>query len=144
MKSIHRVMALSSLIIMLAASSVFAQTGSRVVIDIPFPFTVGEKTLPAGEYSIEQNRRGSNSIWVLRAENAGETAVFMTVPIRSNMTQENSKLVFRRYDELYFLAQIWTPGTSTGRELRVVGREKVLELASNRMRAEYVLVASSE
>jgi len=144
MKSIHRAMAMSSLIIMLAASSVFAQTERRVVIDIPFRFTVGEKTLPAGEYSIEPNKRGSDAVWVLRAANGSETAVLMTIAIRSNRTQETPKLVFRRYDEQYFLAQIWTPGTNTGRELRVVGRERALELASNRMREEYVLVASNE
>ena len=142
MKSIHQAMAMSFLILMLAASSVFAQAERRVAVDIPFQFTVGEKTLPAGEYTIEPNRRDSELVWVLRAANGDNATMLVTNPIRSNRPNETSKLVFRRYDGQYFLAQVWKAGRDTGRELPVVGIEKALELASLRMRNEYVVVAS--
>jgi hypothetical protein len=134
-------MALSSLIVLLTVTSVFAQAERRVLVDIPFQFTVGEKTLPAGEYIIEPNRRDTDTIWVLRNAKGRETVMLMTIPIRANRTQEQAKVVFRRYDELYFLAQVWTPGTNTGREMRITGREKALELASVKIREEHVLIA---
>ena len=144
MKSIHRFLALTSLMISLTVSTVVAQANSRVLIDIPFEFTVGTKTLPAGEYMIEPNRRDSDTVWVLKSTRGNDVASLITLPKRANKTPNKATLVFRRYDEMYFLSQIWTPGENTGRELRMSDREKILQLAAVEFREEYVVVGGHE
>ena len=52
-----------------------------------------------------------------------------STPVRANDTVEETRLVFHKYDDLYFLAEFWTPGSNTGREIQISNREKALEKA---------------
>jgi hypothetical protein len=60
------------------------------------------------------------------------------MPVRANQTQEETKLVFHKYGDQYFLSQIWTPGGNTGRELLMPRFER--ELAKNGIEREKVVV----
>src|SRR6266404_7699939 len=101
-----------SLLLMLTAVSVVAQS-ERSKITIPFSFIVGEKTLPAGEYTLEPNRRDSDRFWLFQSRDGRTSCLSTTMPVRANQTQEETKLVFHRYGDQYFLSQIWTPGGAT-------------------------------
>jgi hypothetical protein len=68
MKNIHRAMALASLVLLLGVSSVFGQSDQQTVVNIPFNFTVGDKALVAGKYVIQQNRRDSDTVWVIKSK----------------------------------------------------------------------------
>jgi hypothetical protein len=140
MKHFQRAIALSGLFLLLTVLALAQER--RAIVDIPFKFTVGEKTLRAGEYLIEQNRRDSDTVWVIRNTAHNDTAVIMTNAVRANTPPEETQLVFNRYDELYFLSQIWIPGTNTGREIRISGIERVLEKAQAERRQEHILTAS--
>jgi hypothetical protein len=48
-------------LLMLTAVSVAAQSERIRVINISFSFIVGDKTLPAGEYTVEPNRKDSDN-----------------------------------------------------------------------------------
>ena len=48
-----------TLLLMLGVTSAHALTSDKVVANIPFDFTVGKTTLPAGEYVVQ---RGSRSV----------------------------------------------------------------------------------
>ena len=139
MKNIHRAMALASLVLLLGVSSVVAQSNQQTV-NIPFNFTVGDKALVAGKYVIQQNRRDSDTVWSIRSKENGSAAVLLTRPVRSNKTSDQSKLVFRRYDDLYFLSEFWTVGNQTGREIQISNREKSLSKALALKRQEYILI----
>jgi hypothetical protein len=117
-----------SLLLMMTAVSVAAQS-ERSKITIPFSFIVGEKTLPAGQYTVEPNRRDSDQSWLFQSKDGRTSSLFTTMPVRANQTQEGSKLVFHRYGEQYFLSQIWTAGANSGRELLMPRLER--ELAKN-------------
>ncbi len=139
MKHIQRAIALSGLFLLLTVSSVLGQSDRQTVVSIPFNFTVGEKALTAGKYVIQRNRRDSDTVWVIKHKDNGASAVLLTRPVRTNETQEETKLVFRRYDDLYFLSEFWSAGTNTGREIQVSNRERALEKALAAKRQEYVL-----
>jgi hypothetical protein len=126
-----------SLLLMLTAVSVPAQS-ERSKITIPFSFIVGQKTLPAGEYTVEPNRRNFDKVWLIQSREADASALFTTMPVRANQTQEETKLVFHKYGDQYFLSQIWTPGGSTGRELLMPRLER--ELAKNAKIARQTIV----
>lgn len=140
MKSMKRVMAFSGLLVLLTFSSVLGQSDRQTIINIPFNFSVGDKSFVAGKYIIEQNRKDSDIVWVIRHKGNTGKALFLTRPVRSNETQEGTKLVFSRYEDLFFLNEVWIAGTNTGREIQISSREKALEKALAEKRQEHILI----
>ena len=137
-KQAFRILAVLSLLLTMSAAIVHAQS-KRSTINIPFSFTVGHKTLPAGEYTVEPNRRDSNSYWLIQSVKGNDSVLFTTGSAWTRETQENTKLVFNNYDGQYFLSQIWTAGDNSGRELHMPRVER--QLAKRRIQREKVIVA---
>lgn len=140
MKNIKRAFALSGLLVLLSFSSALAQTDRQTIIHIPFNFSVGEKAFSAGKYVIERNRKDSDTVWVIRHKDNSGKAVLLTRPVRANDTQEETRLAFHRYDDLYFLTGFWIAGSNTGREIQISDREKALEKALAVKRQDHVLI----
>lgn len=140
MKHIQRAIALSGLLVLLTFSSALGQSDRQTIIHIPFNFTVGEKTFPAGKYSFERIRKDSDTVWVIRHKDNVGKALLLTRPVRSSDTVEETRLVFTKYDDLYFLSQIWVPGSNTGREIQISDRERALEKAVAERRQEHILI----
>ena len=141
MKHIQRVIALSGLLVLLTFSSALGQTDRQTIIYIPFNFSVGEKSFSAGKYVIAQNRKDSDTVWVIRHKDNTGKAVLLTRPVRAHDTQENTKLVFSRYDDHYFLTGFWFAGTNTGREIQISDKEKAMEKALAVKRQEHYLIS---
>jgi len=53
---------------------------------------------------------------------------------------EETRLVFNRYDDLYFLSEFWVAGSQTGREIQISNREKALDKALAEKRTEHILI----
>lgn len=140
MKHIQRAIALSGLLVLLTFSSVLGQTDRQTIIHIPFNFSVGEKSFEAGKYVIERNRKDSDTVWVIRHKNNSGKAMLLTRSVRSIDTVENTKLVFSRYNDLYFLSGFWIAGSNTGREIQISDQEKALEKALAVKRTEHYLI----
>ena len=127
-----------NLLLALAAVSVMAQTPRSKGAIIPFSFNVGEKTLPAGEYTVARYRRDSDVVWLVESRDGRDRVLINTSPLRADETESKGKLVFRRSGDRYFLSQIWTPG-NTGRKLQ---RPKFTdELAKNNVEPQTVVIA---
>ncbi len=144
MKHIRRATALSGLLILLTFSSglfvsALGQSDRQTIINIPFNFTVGEKAFPAGKYVIERNRKDSDTVWVIKSKDNADKAMLLTRPVRALDTQEDTRLVFRRYDDLYVLSEFWTAGDNTGRELQISNRERALEIALAEKRQDVIV-----
>jgi len=114
-KGIYSVIAAVALICLFAVSSAKAQSTSRVVLraEIPFEFSIGKVTLPAGEYTV-RNVSDSSDILQLRSADGHSALVQMNSII--GKADDNAKLVFNRYGNHYFFAQAWMPATQTGLE----------------------------
>lgn len=92
-----------------------AQTaGSQTMrAHVPFTFTVGQKSLPAGIYTISiLNPTSDRPALQIRNEDGTLSAIIQTVNAGSSLA-DNSKLVFRRYGEQYFFAQVQMAGDLT-------------------------------
>ena len=129
MKYIQRAIAFSGLLVLLTFSSAFGQSDRQTIIHIPFNFTVGEKSFPAGKYVIERNRNNSDTVWVIKQKDDGGSAILLTQPVRANDVVEETRLVFNRYDDSYFLAEFWTVGSQTGHQIPTSKQERALEKA---------------
>jgi hypothetical protein len=136
-KQAFRILTVLSLLLTMSAAIVHAQT-KRSTINIPFSFTVGHKTLPAGEYTVEPNRGNSDNVWLVESTTGHDSVVFTTGSVWTRETQEDTRLVFNNYDGQYFLSQIWSAGDNTGRELRMPRLER--QLAKSRIQREKVIV----
>ena len=112
--------------------------------NVPFNFSVGNKTLPAGVYDIRDiSSSGANTLLVHERE--GQSSMI----VGSNTGEalkgaDKTKLIFNRYGSQYFLAEIWVGGATLGRELPKSSREKELakELASDSTQGRVEVVAS--
>ena len=91
----------------LGAETGQAQTSSNQFKSyIPFQFNIGEQTLPAGEYRIERiNRLTSLEILVVRHVATGRS-MFVTASSTEGKREEMTQLVFHRYGEISYLAQL--------------------------------------
>ena len=139
MKYIQRAIAFSGLLVLLTFSSAFGQSDRQTIIHIPFNFSVGEKTFPAGEYAIERNRNNSDTVWVIRHKDNVGSAILLTRPVRASDVVEHTRLVFNRYDDSYFLSEFWIVGGLNGHEVPASSREKALEKAVAVKRTELLI-----
>jgi hypothetical protein len=110
-----------------------------VKADVPFDFVVGNRAYPAGEYTL---RAALNDSGFIRIENAREVSAAFTPSNRCSkgMPSTETKLVFHRMAGRYFLYQVWTSGSTTGREFPK-GRIEI-ELAQNHETPDVVIVAA--
>ena len=123
------------------ASTRVASAQDQMLVNVPFDFVAGNKTLPAGEYAVKAVGPANMLILVDRTDST--TSAFLpTHAAVSAQPQIESKLVFNRYGDRYFLAQVWTSGNTSGRELIKSAREKEVALiASIETEGQVILVA---
>ena len=123
-KQLFGTFAILSLLLTLTVVSVEAQYERRITAHVPFAFQIGNKTLPAGDYSVK--RFSQNALLVTSAD--GEQSVIAQAPRsiedNANAKPSTEKLVFRQYGDQYFLAQVWTARGSAGRALDMTKAER--------------------
>ncbi len=118
-----------------------AQAQELLVVHIPFDFVAGNMTLPAGEYSIKVSAPERVLLLVDRKDGAASTFL-NTNPVATTEIQTDSKLIFNRYGDRYFLAQVWTAGNFHGRQLLKSAREKEMaQIAKIETQSQVTLVA---
>jgi hypothetical protein len=107
---------------------------------IPFAFTVVNKTLPAGSYTIRaMDYHLVTGTMKISGLSNSESAFVLTRPVQKLGRWGKPMLVFRRYGDQYFLAQIWT-GESTGCEVPKSAKEGQVSL--NQSEPELIYVAA--
>ena len=85
----------------------------QVEARIPFAFNVGNKTLPAGEYTVKVlNPNSDRRVLQIRSKDGRMSALIQTNGAKSD-NSNNAKLVFSRYGDTYFFAQAQMAGDST-------------------------------
>ena len=123
----------------LAAGMVSANgqiTSNFVTANIPFDFVVADKTLPAGNYMVTSLTSGGNTLKI-GSRDGKSAAIRLADVIPERSEKRTARMVFHRYGQKYFLAEVWT-GDDYGRALRRCKTERVLqyELASNTSKSD--------
>jgi hypothetical protein len=124
-KGLTMLMLIGAVALMAALVSAHAQSSS-VVADVPFEFTVGGKSLKAGEYSVKAFSTTRDTL-LISNQDSNDSAIRMTNSIEARIAPKQGKLVFHRYGQRYFLSEVWTPGERTGRQLRKSNEERAIE-----------------
>jgi len=107
--------------------------------DMPFAFTVGEKALPAGVYTVRiLNPTSDRKTLQIRSENGRVSAIVQTAGVNC-APAENAKLVFRRYGDHYFFAQAQLAGDTTSLAATKTRAERATQKAMRRSTSSTVV-----
>ena len=115
---------LAGLVLLLAvAAPLYAGSilNHEMAIVIPFTFTVGDKLLPAGDYTVQVNQERGTV--VLRHEGQSPLMI-LTNRKESRSAPQRGNLIFKRYGLSFFLSEVWSQGNDTGQTLIPGAREK--------------------
>ena len=99
----------------------------QMKVTIPFEFYVGQKKLPAGNYTIMQ-QPGTNSGLLVLGEHQSHPFI-LTTPITNAHPERNTAVIFNKYADELFLSEAHWKGVETGRRLPMSPLE--LELAKS-------------
>lgn len=132
-------LALLTLMILVALPGAMAQA-VELKADIPFAFTVGDTPLPAGEYTISSPVLGLIRI----ANNNTGDAATVSISHGNHDSGRDSKLLFNRYGDRYFLHRIFCPTTKAMNvDIAVWSREKTARTMEAKLNnSEQILVAA--
>jgi len=110
----YTMIALAVLVCSMAVAANAQNRGHRLVANVPFQFNVGNKTLPAGEYTIAQTNPSSDlAVLQIRTKDGSQSVLVQMNPVVGKIS-DSSTLIFRRYGNKYFFAQAWIDGNGEG------------------------------
>ena len=93
-----------SVLALAAVAGVNAQSPSSMKVEVPFDFTVGTRTLLAGTYSVTRSGPGN---LIIKSVDGNAGVITFATPMDTTRHRTEAKLVFHRYGDFYFLAQVW-------------------------------------
>jgi hypothetical protein len=91
------------LLTLLGGATANSQSGS-LKSRVPFEFTVGTTTIPAGTYSVALSGADNNIVTI---GNIHHTVAALTGARKSDRSNGPTRLVFHRYGHRYFLREMW-------------------------------------
>ena len=99
------------LVLTVALCVVAAQAQSTVMLkgNVPFSFSIGDRSLPAGDYTVKALDK---EIEAWYDPNGRGLFLVRTVPMGKQADLATTKLVFHRYGNEYDLAEVWSEGAS--------------------------------
>ena len=103
-----------------------AQVVYPLEFNIPFDFTVSEKTFPAGTYTVSPMSSYSEGVFALRDMDSKKEIVFLAESAESANVPRKSELIFVKVGDHYFLSEIFEAGNATGERLSETRLEKRL------------------
>ena len=112
----------------------------KVKANVPFDFVVDKATLPAGDYTLDQLSASSRAL-AIRNREAGVGMIALPNAAESMNPSNDTRLVFHRYGEKYFLSQIWVQGEVEGCQLQMSKHET--EIARNVQRDQDVIILAA-
>jgi hypothetical protein len=115
---------LLTMVLLMAAGAANAQLGDarEVRANVPFDYKVGNATMMAGNCSIQG--AGSADVLAIRCDGSEAKLVLSRAVIGKPAAA--TKLIFHKYGDQYFLAQVWIEGNDTGVQLPRTRVEKEL------------------
>jgi hypothetical protein len=110
-------------------SATASAQGQILRAEIPFEFTVGKTTLPAGEYIVKLPETGGARVVSFKKADGEDFGMAMTNEVDSKDTGIANGLVFVKSGDKYILHQVHTTGREIGQEVVKTRRLAGAELA---------------
>jgi len=94
-----------------------AQVTGDLEVNIPFQFHAGNAKLPAGEYRVHLLDDSDLAIMEISSVDGSASALFQVSEADANTTPNNNELIFNKYGNRYFLANVFEAGNSSGSQV---------------------------
>jgi hypothetical protein len=111
----------AGLLLTIGCACLHAQT-LNLRATIPFDFRAGEKSMPAGDYTVHH----SNGVLVLQEEGGKHSAAQLLTIGGRHVSAASDSLEFRHYGERYYLSAIVTPSLRDKLVLPQSGSERAI------------------
>ena len=124
-----KVTLLSAMLLVTSVASAQGQSlANRITANIPFDFSVGEKKLPAGTYSISRvNQNIGDAVLSVVDDDGHAKTIRLSSATQRLHANSKATMVFHRYGDQYFLFQVWPAGATTGRQFSRSRREREIQ-----------------
>lgn len=130
-----------TLALALLPAALYAQmNGATIQADVPFSFTAGDKTIPAGTVIVRPEGPSGGALWVSNRDANANTYV-VPMPTRALNPSDRTALVFHKYGDRYFLARVERSGSDAGYQLQETKVEKELR-SQNKIAGEEIRLAA--
>ncbi len=140
MKYATRILALTLTMLPLLAAAQLA-SGEKIVAQVPFEFVLGNKTLPAGEWTVQRVSMDSTML-VLRNTDASVAMLSRPTLAEAKKAAGNYALVFHKYGNSYFLSGVEIADSQISYRLPETKAEAEMLAQNNVAPAEEIVLAS--
>ena len=141
MKYAKRMLALALISLPILAVAQMASS-TRIVAQVPFPFMVDNKHVPAGQYAVEPATHGDRALAILSV--GGKVGLITpSMPTLAKKASGSYALVFHKYGDTAFLTGIRLAGDRTTYQIPESRAEAELR-AQNVTATEQILLASAK
>ena len=140
------IVAVLSLVIAIAVTGL-ANLSGRITVNVPFDFNVGGKLLPAGTYYVLNDNMARGSVAVVN-KTTGHSMGFFVQPSQIKRSETGARLIFHRYGNQSFLANIWDGQSASAAQVlkskaeREAARSAGKYLASGVAQPEVIAIAA--
>ena len=101
-----------------------AQIVGDLEANIPFQFHAGNAKLPAGTYRIRVLYDSDLTVMEISSLDGSTSALFQVQESDANSTPGKNELIFNKYGNRYFLAELFDEGNPSGSKVIESGYEK--------------------
>ena len=98
----------------LGTSVVRAQDTHKLEVEIPFPFVLQDRELPAGKYRLERIDPSKPNLLMIKNTDVHFVRIILTERVEKEAASTATYLLFRRREEKLYLFQVWTTGAING------------------------------
>jgi hypothetical protein len=120
-------------------SKAHAQVVGELRANIPFQFHVGNTKLPAGEYTVRMVEDSDLTLMEISSADGSASTLFQVQEVEASTTPTKSELIFNKYGDQYFLAQLFDEGEASGSQLPESRYEKrVIQQGTQTQAKEHV------
>ena len=103
-----------------------AQIVGDLEVNIPFQFHAGNAKLPAGEYRIHVVENSDLALMEIVSADGSTSALFQVRESDANSAPAKNELIFNKYGNRYFLAELFEEGNATGSQVDESRYEKAV------------------
>ena len=111
----------------ISSAAAYGQSSEAIQVDIPFAFSLGNRTLPEGHYTIRP-ASDSRRVWTLQDMDEGVSRFLLPGILSHVRGDRNLRLTFHRYGSQHYLAgfstasyEVSLPRSSAEKALRSPG-----------------------
>jgi hypothetical protein len=98
-------------------STAHAQIVGDLEANIPFQFHAGNAKLPAGKYRIHMLDNSDLTVMEISSVDGSTSALFQVQETEANSQPAKSELIFNKYGDRYFLANLFDEGNPSGSQV---------------------------